>query len=533
MIGMRRNICLLTVLFAICSSLIALPKESFAAEQSVTVTLPGFEVTLNGNKVENQYREYPLLTYKDITYFPMTWYDCRLLGLVTEWTPEEGLAIAEGNVASSYVPYTTDRKNANSYKATVPTFGITVNGKTIDNSKEQYPLLIFRDVTYFPLTWRFAHDEFGWEYAWDNANGLTIASGNPQIKTVNLPASAGDNHVAVFKGYYYFTETTGNTNQVYRAPVDNASNKELVYSYEGETPYGFSKHVQFEIMDNELWFFYHIGGATMGSNVYCKVNDDGKAVVVHRGYLDFTNTPYGTLITNLSVPPHGDNLLLVPAGQEDASGNRVGNPDLIYGRHATIDETSIGYGGGSSAIIIGDDAYVLASPYPLKKGDLNKIYKINLKMNTTEKVIDSAVNSFNIVNNKLYYVKDEDHFLYSANLDGTNEQKLSDSKVANWYDEVGGNVYYTVAIAEGQFNLYKVEPLGEDALVLKEPVESVQRANDKIICKLAAGEDYGVKVVNKSGDLDLAIADQVSDVFAYDDQLLIVSAEDKSIKLVK
>ena len=38
---------------------------------------------------------------------------------------------------------------------------ITVNGKTINNDEEPYPLLVFRDVTYFPLTWRFAVDEFG------------------------------------------------------------------------------------------------------------------------------------------------------------------------------------------------------------------------------------------------------------------------------------------------------------------------------------------------------------------------------------
>lgn len=35
---------------------------------------------------------------------------------------------------------------------------------------------MFRDVTYFPLTWRFAVDEFGWMYSFDSKNGLNIYS---------------------------------------------------------------------------------------------------------------------------------------------------------------------------------------------------------------------------------------------------------------------------------------------------------------------------------------------------------------------
>jgi hypothetical protein len=288
--------------------------------------------------------------------------------------------------------------------------------------------------------------------------------------------------------------------------------------------------MKFEIRDNELWLSYHVGGATMGSNVYAKVNDNGKAAIEQQGYLDFKSTPYGTLRINQGVPPGGNNLLLVPTGINN--GNSVGNPNLIYGWHITDNGTGRGFGGDRSTTIIGDDVYVLASSYPIENGDLNKIYKINLKTNETEKIINSEVNNFKIVNNKLYYVKDADHAMYSSNMDGTDEQKLSDNKIANWYDEIDGNVYYTVVNTNGQFNLYKSETSKEDTLVLKEPLESVQLLNDKLICKLAAGEDYGVKVLDKSGNLHLAITDQTSDVFAYNDLILIVSTEDKSIKLV-
>ena len=39
------------------------------AAADVAVTLPDFPVTLNGTAIDNSYRQYPLLVYKNITYF--------------------------------------------------------------------------------------------------------------------------------------------------------------------------------------------------------------------------------------------------------------------------------------------------------------------------------------------------------------------------------------------------------------------------------------------------------------------------------
>ncbi|MEX2104054.1 MAG: DUF5050 domain-containing protein, partial [Bacilli bacterium] len=136
-------------------------------------------------------------------------------------------------------------------------------------------------------------------------------------------------------------------------------------------------------------------------------------------------------------------------------------------------------------------------------------------------------------NNKLYYVKDAGPYLYSSDLDGTNEQQLSTNKAAYWYGEIDGIVYYTVANTMGTFNLYKSEPSKEDTLVINEPLESVQLEGANLICKLVEGEDYGVKILDKSGNLYLSITNPVSNVIAYKDTILIVSKRDNSIKLIK
>ena len=155
---------------------------AFGSSRQVTVTLPSFPVALNELRFDNNsYEKYPLLVYKDITYFPMTYYQSNLLNLNTHWTTEDGLIIVRGNpeIPKEFLYETpTPNKNNRTQVATVVDAKVTVNGKVIDNRNEPYPLLIFRDITYFPLTWRFAVEEFGWYYTFDNTAGLNISADN-------------------------------------------------------------------------------------------------------------------------------------------------------------------------------------------------------------------------------------------------------------------------------------------------------------------------------------------------------------------
>ncbi|MDR1206483.1 MAG: hypothetical protein LBL26_13560 [Peptococcaceae bacterium] len=172
---------------------------------SVQVTLPGFDVTLSGVPIDNTARQYPLIIYKDITYFPMTYNDCRFLGLESTYTPETGLDIKKTGVAGNYIDQKTTGGNPQRATARTVAFSIRVNGKTIDNSKEEYPLLLYKDITYFPLTWRFAVDEFGWEYRFDSARGLTVNSTPPESSSPPSPGRTADPDLLIssnWAGYY-------------------------------------------------------------------------------------------------------------------------------------------------------------------------------------------------------------------------------------------------------------------------------------------------------------------------------------------
>ena len=166
----RTLVILLTALLLMTT----LTSTAFATD-TVTVTLPAFSVTLNGQTNANTYSKYPLLVYRDITYFPMTYYDCRLLGLCADWTAETGLAIEKNDAPlNEYTREVQTTPNAKTQRAEIARGTIRVNGELIDNVRELYPLLLFRNVTYFPLTWRFAVEKFGWNYTFDAKNGLVI-----------------------------------------------------------------------------------------------------------------------------------------------------------------------------------------------------------------------------------------------------------------------------------------------------------------------------------------------------------------------
>ena len=194
--GLKMRKRIISILVSITAFIILFCGNNADAAQNVKVKLPTFKVTINGEEMNNLYSRYPLITYKDITYFQMTYEGCRYLGLETKWDNKTGLEIIKTDVNYPYSAYDSKTKNAGSYYASKPVFNIKVNGKAINNQKEEYPLLVFRDVTYFPLTWRFGVDEFGWDYHFSSVNGLVIKSQNGTFDTDVKPENIFINNTA-------------------------------------------------------------------------------------------------------------------------------------------------------------------------------------------------------------------------------------------------------------------------------------------------------------------------------------------------
>ena len=55
------------------------------AEAAMRADVVTGKVTLNGQVIDNKNAKYPLLTYSNITYFPMTYHLSRFMGVETDW----------------------------------------------------------------------------------------------------------------------------------------------------------------------------------------------------------------------------------------------------------------------------------------------------------------------------------------------------------------------------------------------------------------------------------------------------------------
>ena len=300
-----KKLCALAISALILGTAFALPAmpavsgafnlNAYAAESSVTVAVPAFPVILNGQEMNREYGQYPPIVYKDITYFPMTYYDCRFLGIETRWTQQEGLSIDATGVTGAYTPYRSSVKNkigTNAYKATIARDSIKVNGVKVDNSKEKYPLLVFRDITYFPMTWKWGAEIFGWDYKFDNAAGLRINSVNKMVmqsgklKGAAVPDSENSYSTAaiICDGKVYYNNEKG---QIIQANANDLSEARAVYQLEKNSYSSEGNYVnpEFFLLDGKAVLGFHLGGAIMGSDWRVALNQDGTTEVLQNSYV--------------------------------------------------------------------------------------------------------------------------------------------------------------------------------------------------------------------------------------------------------
>ncbi|WP_274320734.1 hypothetical protein [Paenibacillus qinlingensis] len=62
-----------------------------------------------------------------------------------------------------------------SVKASLPYFSIQINGQNMDIAHSKYPFLLYKDITYLPMTWN-NFQTLGIEYNWSESDGLQIWS---------------------------------------------------------------------------------------------------------------------------------------------------------------------------------------------------------------------------------------------------------------------------------------------------------------------------------------------------------------------
>ncbi len=151
------------------------------------VSVPSFDVTLNGVKYRNEIAKYPFLVYNEITYMPLADGICDFMGI--EFEHNEATAEYAENVIASKKNERNEQadfdyvKDGDSFSFSLcePYDGelyINGYGTRWHTFGMEYSPLVMGDVYYLPLTWQIAHDYLGWEYSFDMRNGLVLDVGD-------------------------------------------------------------------------------------------------------------------------------------------------------------------------------------------------------------------------------------------------------------------------------------------------------------------------------------------------------------------
>jgi hypothetical protein len=134
--------------------------EEVIPDGHVKVTLPTFKIYIyyktGASDAQNHTLEYPFFIYNDIIYAPLNYDMCSTLTIENTWTNEVGLSLRKtgteiGNGVHFKRIEASSTQPVNMY-AHLPSFNIYVNDVWVDNGKEQYPFLVYNDVTYYPMT---------------------------------------------------------------------------------------------------------------------------------------------------------------------------------------------------------------------------------------------------------------------------------------------------------------------------------------------------------------------------------------------
>ena len=491
---MKKKLIAAAALSAFLCTGITVPAE---AAKSVPVTLPTFDVTLNGTVVENNNRQYPLLVYNNITYVPMTYYDCRFLGLETAWNQKDGLGIIKSDLTGAYYDYKTAKKNNKRGTAQIASGKIKVNGKEINNASEKYPLLLYRDVTYFPLTWRFAVNEFGWKYQFDNKNGLVITSNN--IKTDSVILKDGNTNAegqtefdfAINSDNLYYQ---GEEGTVYQRPLNDWGN-DAKRKKVGQIPYEGTYQTDYWVAsfseeNNQVYYNFYYGGAFMGGESKHRIRENQEPEVVYHQSKD-------------NIVDFGDFRI-------QTYGPAVGGIPSIPMTHIAKDGTRSDLGLNGYQYAVSSDSYdakrnmlyVLAREVDPDKGPVgnHNLYAVSLTDGSMKKLSNQPIENYKIAGDTIYYGWGAE--LYAQDLKTGKEQHITSGLTyGRFYAPIENGVYFGYA-ATGEHLCFWDKTTGTITVINgKSSVTSLSSQNGYIIARFEETPDnpYRLMVFDANG----------------------------------
>lgn len=440
------------------------------AANNLPVQIPQFPVELNGVKIIQQDTIFPMIIYRDITYLPMTIDYAELLNLNAHWIEDKRqLAIlSTSNPITSYFQpnyyeNASQEYPQNNLRAGLANYDIVINGKLINSQDDPYPILNFRNITYFPLTWNYAVNHLKLSYQFSSEKGLEIKSQGfrpenlpeqlpntgakhdyvdklpalAESASLSLPAKAFNMPLYIKDGQVYYFVRQDQVMEFWRTPL----NKKLEKI--GQVPISTQEGLGFynsSFENNLLLFNSHLGSSLMGSDNYYLISPNqltslGKG----KGYAWLLPWQDKLVAATTGFPPIAQTGLFLIDGQ--ARESSLFTDDFYYG---------LGHPWSQNPKLLGDQLYVLKKTNANSDGP-GALYQINLSTKTQTKLIDK-VQAYALDLPNIYFTMPGNQTLYVYNMEA--KKTRPHSRLAKEIYN-GFSVFHDTCLFMSKGNLYQ------------------------------------------------------------------------------
>ena len=141
----------LSIIINVGNSTVVMAKENIVTE------IVDFPVTINYE--EYYVDEYPMVDYKNMTYIPLTYYNCILLGLEVQF--DKNILSVEKRDSEKPTEYLRDQSSEKNTKNIInmEVSPFIVNIQDNNYNEEEYPALFYKNIVNLPLTWKVVYDK--------------------------------------------------------------------------------------------------------------------------------------------------------------------------------------------------------------------------------------------------------------------------------------------------------------------------------------------------------------------------------------
>ncbi len=271
---------LLALLILLCASFTA------RAAETVKVQLTPHYTEIESMSVYGPAVEFPVLTYKDVTYLPMTYSLSARLGIAVGFTEDDGFFVTKYNdmifaQSENDAPFGGDGNffRYTDYTAVIPDYPVYINGIRYDSSKETYPFLNFGGVTYLPMTYDIAYCELGLDVKL-NDSGLFISS-TEYTKTALSKGLTASGETLIFKQRTEINEYTDGQGMPRRSPFSWWE----IYRLDRNSDFAYLTHIdtQTSLKSYSNMVYPTINRDGENVNIYTVEGEGGNKTLTYKG----------------------------------------------------------------------------------------------------------------------------------------------------------------------------------------------------------------------------------------------------------